>query len=494
LNVDKAEFSHQLTKHLVYALLLGLFLRLLTSYFSYGAMALDDYRHGIWPAFQNWSGIPPNLPAYRSHMIIWLIGFFYSVADLFGISSSIGQVRVAYMGLGLISLTGILGTYLYVKKSFNYRYALLAIYLSAAYFLAPFASTRAFGECIAIGLIMLGFGLLKSGEQDNKTSFVFLSFLALGLATLFRYQVGLIYVAVGVYYLVQRHWLFVTLGFIAGLVTLGLEVGIDILSNKHAFETLLAYFKVNEGGAVSYGVSPWYNTWLTALGFTLFPFSLIFWKWFKELWENYKVELVSVAFFLLVHSLIPHKEERFVFPILLLMTLFTSFLMDRAWETKRFKYFYLPLFALVNIIGLTIATFSNSQGSELGPIEYAEKRYKKYILLSKKSIIDKSRVRKYYIRDHVRVVKFNQFSLINAKNLKWVKADLEGAEAIVVVTSNREYKYELDKLSNHEYEGNLHCGAVQESQSLSDWILYSINPGKNRKRGPSWFMVCEISD
>jgi hypothetical protein len=60
---------------------------------------------------------------------------------------------------------------------------------------------------------MLGFGLLKSGEQDNKTSFVFLSFLALGLATLFRYQVGLIYVAVGVYYLVQRHWLFVTLGF-----------------------------------------------------------------------------------------------------------------------------------------------------------------------------------------------------------------------------------------------------------------------------------------
>jgi hypothetical protein len=269
-------------------------------------MALDDYRHGIWPAYQNWMEIAPNIPAYRSHLILWMLGSFYSVAEWFGITGPVGQVRVAYMGLGLFSLLGILGTYFYVQKTKKYKFGLMALYLSAAYFLMPYASTRAFGETIAISLVMLGFGLHKRGRDDNKPAWILLSFVVLGIATLFRFQVGLIYVALGAYYLFMRHWLFIALATIAGLFTLSLQAGIDIISGKQAFETLLAYFKVNEGGAVSYGVSPWYNTWLTALGFTLFPFSLVFFGYFKLLFKKFKSKYYVLPFFFLftVSSLI----------------------------------------------------------------------------------------------------------------------------------------------------------------------------------------------
>ena len=107
--------SGDLNLHLKRALIIGAGLRILSAIFVYGPQALDDYKHGVWPAYQFFAGISLDLPQYRSHLLIWFLSLFTEVASWVGVTSALGQVRAMYLGLGLTSLVGIYGTYLYVR-------------------------------------------------------------------------------------------------------------------------------------------------------------------------------------------------------------------------------------------------------------------------------------------------------------------------------------------------------------------------------------------
>ncbi len=147
--------------HFCVALGWAVVVRALCAYFVYGPQALDDYKHGVWPAYQHFAGQALDLPDYRSHLLVWILSAFIRVGSWFEVSTALTQVRVMYFGLAGLSLLGLVGTYLFVRSFRSRLFPPLALYLVAVYPLMPFVSTRAFGEAIAMSFVLLGFGVLE---------------------------------------------------------------------------------------------------------------------------------------------------------------------------------------------------------------------------------------------------------------------------------------------------------------------------------------------
>jgi len=113
----------------------------------------------------------------------------------------------------------------------------------------------------------------------------------------------------------KARWIPVATGVLAAAIAAGL---LDWATWGAPFESYIAYFRTNvvEGRASLYGVLPWYSyvAWL-----------IDYWSWglpFVALmilvgaWKR-PVFLAMAAAIVLSHSLVPHKEYRFIFPAVL---------------------------------------------------------------------------------------------------------------------------------------------------------------------------------
>lgn len=479
--------------HLYWALLVGFALRSCSAFFVYGPQALDDYKHGVWPAYQYFAGQPVDLPEYRSYILVFLLSGFVKVASWFGVSSALGQVRAMYFGLALVSLLGIYGTYLFSRVWRSRVYAGLAIYLAAMFPLMPFVGTRAFGEAVAMSLVMLAFGILESnrarGPGRSSVRLWLLGFLVLGLATLFRFHCGLLYVAyLAILFLTKEGRGFAG-GMAAGFITIIGQATVDAVSGKVPLSTLFIYLRENEGGAAKYGVSPWYNPLLFALVVMLAPFSLVMWRSFKPFWKREWPLLVPFLIFLAAHCAVAHKEERFLYPILGLELWMLAYLWTAHSFNRWARRIFLPFFVFVTALLLPIVCFVNTQEGEIEPPAIVGSEYGSVVYLDHKSLFGQSRFLFYLLRppSTMEPVEIADMTLarVDETILKTPKV-----EAVVLVTSEPAAKSKLDELAKAK-NANALCLDVRTSGSIIDRLLYRLNPKHNQRRRPTWYLVCE---
>jgi hypothetical protein len=469
----------------------GMVARGLCAYFVYGPQALDDYKHGVWPAYQFFAGQTMDLPDYRSHLLVWILAGFLKIGALFGISSALAQVRTMYFGLALISLLGIYGTYLFVRGFRSKTFAALALYLVALFPLMPFISTRAFGEAVAMSLVMLGFGVLENQRRSAGRGIWpwLVGFACLGLATLFRFHVGLLFVGYGAVLIYLRCWSGVIGAFAAGLLTLAGEAAVDFYSGKAAFGTLFAYLAENENGARDYGVSPWYNTWLFVLAVSLAPFSLVFIKKLKPLWKSQWPWLLPFLIYVLAHSLVPHKEERFMYPIVGLELWALAWIWAASAYFKPARRIYSPVFFGLSVPLLLIVCLVNTQEGEIEPPAYAESRYQNVIYLDHESLFGMSRIQFYFLRPPSLLEKVSKDDF-NANKIDEALHDHPAQKAVVLLTSVPEVRDQLRALEGMRTIES-QCLKMRTSGSLIDRLIYSLNPKHNERRRPTWYLVCE---
>lgn len=484
--------STDLRAHFLRALMIGAILRLLSSWFVYGPQALDDYKHGVYPAYQFFAGLPLDLPEYRSHLLVWFLGGFLWIAAKVGAMSALAQVRAMYMGLGLTSLLGIVGTYLYVRNFRSRLFAPLALYFVAMFPLMPFVGTRAFGESVAMSFVLLGFGLLESSRRQPEGGHFWmwaLGFLSVGVATLFRFHVGIIYLMIMVIAIFDRKWRGFFAGAFSGLLTLGAQIGIDYLSGKGFLGTLFNYLGENEGGGAKYGVSPWYNPWLFVLAVSLAPFSFVLFKSVRGLWRKHWRVILPALLFVGVHSLVPHKEERFLYPIMGIELWAMAYL----WASNSFnrwaRKIYSPALLIIGCLGLIVVCFLNTQEGEIEPPAYAEKNYGQVIYLDNKSLFGQSRFQFYFLRPPSELKEVEPADL-NAHSVDEALAANSQFKAAVLLTSeedSREQLRALEGISTLEAK----CGKIREAGSAIDLLLYKMNPKHNQRRRPTWYLICE---
>lgn len=480
-------------KHFWRALGVGALLRVLSAFFVYGPQALDDYKHGVWPAYQFFAGLPLDIPQYRSHLLVWFLSCFAEIASWVGVTSALGQVRAMYLGLGLVSLLGIWGTYLYVRDFRSKIFSSLALYMTAVFPLMPFVSTRAFGEAVAMSLVMLAFGGLETSRRraENRIAVWIGWFAVLGLAGLFRFHVGVLYLVSMAVFLILKNYSAVVGALLAGFVALGGQVLVDHLSGKGFLGTLFVYLAENQGGAAKYGVSPWYNPWLFVLAVGLAPFSFVMWRSTRSLWRKHWPMLAPLLIFVFAHSLVAHKEERFLYPILGLEIWALAYLWASSARNSAARRFFSPVLIGVTTILLPVVCFINTQEGEIEPPALMESRYKRVIYLDHESLFGKSRFQFYFLRPPslLRSVSPLEF---NAARVDQELAENPQHLALVMLTSNPEAQAQLEALSGIKTL-EAQCLKVETSGSLIDRLIYSLNPKHNQRRRPTWYLTCERS-
>ena len=291
--------------------------------------------------------------------------------------------------------TGLFGLWVYVKfiqtwvnrevqgKGIPILLAMSAFFL----WFMPYLIVRFSSENLSSLFFLWGIAHYFSDRENKQLVFVG---LLLGLSFVFRFQM-VIAVAGFVAWLVivERLKISKTVSvLIGGLLGLIVMLICDYWFYGEFVFSPWNYLSSNliEGKAASFGVDPWWmyfeELWfyLTPIGVLLSLVSFSFWVY------HYKKSpfLWILIPFLLVHSLIGHKEFRFLFPIVfvlpvLLFDLFTK--LDKRINGSKWYYVIIVLLLTVNSVGVVqVAQLSAGTGS-IGLLQELHNRH------STKSII-----------------------------------------------------------------------------------------------------------
>ena len=226
-------------------------------------------------------------------------------------------------------------------------------YLSLALpYFVPYLAARLSSESASTTFLVLGLAALLplapvgdgSAGGEASSGRLFAAGAALGLAFAFRYQTGISAAGLLLWVLVHRRDRLRALGSLAAGMVLPLALG--LVADAWGYGTFeivpWRYFDVNllQGKAAVFGRSPmpaylWFMAGLfPPFGIALLLALLLFWWRFPR-------HLLTWATlpFVLVHSLIGHKEIRFLFPILPAATLCAVLLLAAPPPARRWERF-----------------------------------------------------------------------------------------------------------------------------------------------------------
>jgi phosphatidylinositol glycan class B len=260
-------------------------------------------------------------------------------------------------------------------------------YILLSYFLwfLPYINVRFSSENWSGLFFVLSLSIIQRGDYQNNLKKLILIGALLGVAMLFRYQSALLAMGIIMWLLfVQKLSLKKTTVIIAAIIGV-LAIGFFIdrwLYGVYSI-TLYNYFYVNivQGVASNYGVSPWYYIilyiirWPGPLGIFIFAAIVIL-----LIYKPKSLLLWSTLPFLVVHSIIPHKELRFLYPIanlvpLLLVLAYQEVANQKFPRYKVVQYAGIAAFVLVDAAGLIAISSKGAGLAKVSVTQYIHKNY-----------------------------------------------------------------------------------------------------------------------
>ena len=255
----------------------------------------------------------------RPTLQVYLFSGFVEVCQFLHIDSAYSQLLI------LRVLFGLLGFVLFNSIAFHYfkdqpRQLFLVLLLLNFSWTLPYIRTL-FSSEMASSIAFFG-ALLLYGTRKQQTFYLVLIGFLFSLAFYFRFQMAFALVGFGIWMLlIEKNYarlLPMATGFALGI---GLNILLDYSFYHQFVFTPYSYYRVNitEGKAAEFGTSSFlfYIVMLTLVIGTP-PFSLfLFYYSLKAALKQYRQPLVfAVVFFVVGHSFVGHKEERFLFPVL----------------------------------------------------------------------------------------------------------------------------------------------------------------------------------
>ncbi|MCG8699143.1 MAG: hypothetical protein MI922_13905 [Bacteroidales bacterium] len=327
------------------------------AYYKLGYLGLDklpwDYHEQIKP------GLLPG--------VVFVIYRFF---ELLGIANPFIVAFFARLVAASLSiLSAHLLTQVYasqIKSEIFRRWLVILTYL--LWFLV-FVNVRLTSEGVSGSLFAIAF-CLPLLNRGKVTYHYFLSGFVLGLSFVVRFQIAFMILGFGMWLLYQRKpFVPIAMMFFGGVLSIA-SSGLLIDRWFYGEWSLAVWNNVNmniiHDVAAGFGSDPfWYYL---NLGFMegIPPFSLVYiaslivFSVFM-----YKSEVTwAVIPYLLVHSVIGHKETRYLFPILPLLPVIIIYsleIVQQKWipnitDKKAFK-FSVKLFAIMNAVGLLLVVF-----------------------------------------------------------------------------------------------------------------------------------------
>jgi hypothetical protein len=225
---------------------------------------------------------------------------------------STGYVWGIAIVLSLISLTTVWFGFAWAKRASGMEAAIVAAGACATWYELVYLAPKAFTEVVAVHVLLPGLYLGTYGERLQEKNRMFLAGIFCGLAVSLRLQLAPA-VAFAALWFCYPNWrkriLPVAAGLLLPVVSFGL---VDMITWSYPFQSFFRIFWINivEGRAKIYGVMPWY-WYLEILSARLGPMVFL-----SVIGTRRSPFLGWIALIILVsHSVIGHKEARYVYPL-----------------------------------------------------------------------------------------------------------------------------------------------------------------------------------
>lgn len=289
------------------------------------AIALSD--HGLyWPDEIYQSLEPGHRMAFGFGFLPWefqegarswlfpgALGLLMKAAAAAGVSTGLGLAGVAKVAMALLTTLGLWASLRLGRALAGWSGALFALLLGAALPLSVVLGQRALSEVASAPL--LAWAAVWTIEERDRSAL--LAGAASALAVALRPQNALVLAGLALLLVLggrrRSAALFAGAAAVVALVAGGL---LDWISWGAPFHSLLVNLRFNlvEGGNARYGVDPW-SFYLTALGSAVGPALVVVIAGLVVIARRAPVLLATVIVYLTAHSLIAHKELRFLMPV-----------------------------------------------------------------------------------------------------------------------------------------------------------------------------------
>jgi hypothetical protein len=238
------------------------------------------------------------------------------------------------LALSLFSLVVVWFSWAMLRRFTNPRAALIGAFLSAVWVELVYFGSKAHNEVMGAHLMLLGTYLAFPYFEGLRPARLVLGGFLLGLAFCLRIQLALVMLVFWFAILIVNGWrriLYTTLGAALGAALAGF---VDYLTLPYPFASIFGYYKINviDGVSTIFGHAPWH---FMILGFPrVWSGALVLFVWFGiEGVRKSRPMLLLVAMaaaLVLAHSVVAHKEYRYVYPALPLLMIPIAAGIDRV--------------------------------------------------------------------------------------------------------------------------------------------------------------------
>jgi phosphatidylinositol glycan class B len=354
----------------------GLILILISAFFGVGSHHPDEYFQIF--EFANyqlgnisedqlpWEFTEKMRPTFQPQLTAVFIKFCY----LIGISNPFTIALILRVLIGFIVWTVTSQIVLkFLEKESKSELKLFLVLITSFLWFTPYLYSRFSSEILSMALLLRVVYLIE--YTDKKPWHLIGFYLAISFFTRFQLAFAIIGVIIYVLIRIKPHITNVIWAMFGFLVGIALMVELDTQFYGEFVFTPWEYFRANilEQKAAGFGTSPFYQyiidgfLYLTpTLSIIVLPLLCIgIWKNKTSIWS------LMFIFFFLGHSIVGHKEIRFLFPMIFTIIVLTYLgvqeVFEKKWFQNRRKVFinvFKVVFAL-NLIILPIRTILPAQ-------------------------------------------------------------------------------------------------------------------------------------
>ena len=405
----------------------------------------------------------------------------FSILNAVGISDPYTQTAILRILTGLLCIFVI---QLFVKSSGSLIHTNnKSSYLILSFFLwfLPVLNVRFSSETLSGITSLLAIAVLQFEKTTNKRYNYLIIGALLGLSFLCRFQSIILTIGlIGWLILIDKTSFKKLIQLFAGILfTLIIGVLIDCWFYQKFVLTFYNYWHVfssTEDAASSFGTLPWYYYIWYLIKFPFFPIGVLILVSLIVLILKLPKNIIvwTVIPFIIIHSIIHHKEERFLFPIInfIPIVLILAYQQIETMFVNRRLYFFklvilIPL-VLLNIAGIYAMTTKAAGVGRMDITSYIHNKYKdqqvNLISCQWSSPYNpwQSLPTKFYQEKNVRDVQIKSFCTLSDSLIDNTKVNL------LVLR-----KAELNNQECAEVLNKMHCIKLQ--QSVPEWMETANN-------------------
>ena len=376
--------NQQFISPLMWVLLAAFFVRLIAVIFSKGYLTHDDHFIPVETAYQWLSGqskfFADKSGAWRNQLYTFLHYSVFASLEALTLKDPQQQMFIVRLLHALYSMLTIIYGYKLTKYlTHNEKDSLLIASLLSFFWVLPVFSVHSFVETACIPPLLIAIYYSHKIEREDYSLFwICLASFAFALAFTFRFQTFVFGVGIGLVLLYQKQFkkAFALLG--CTIVSLFITMGIlDWIAYGFPFASVIQYSLFNIENRFEYIVAPWYNYLVLLLAAFIFPTSLIFAGGIVKIAKKYALSILSLLFFIFLHSAFANKQERFILPAIPFILIFGAIGWQEFRQTSRFKKWKAILFKylwgwfwLVNSLLLSLSIFYYSKETLVETFSY----------------------------------------------------------------------------------------------------------------------------